>query len=124
MSDAPPITSFDDLLAVLKPAGTPVPYQVKAWGGRTVYLRTPSSADADRWRFHVQAHKDGSKPLIAKLLQILLCDANGNHIIPDDESALDDLASSHPAAIDEIGAVALPMINDPTAEEVEEEGKG
>jgi hypothetical protein len=124
MSDSPAIESLDDLLAVLKPAGKPVPYKVKAWGGRTVYLRTPSSADADRWRFHVRAHKDASKPLTAKLAQILLCDASGNPIVPDDDAALDDLAASHPAALDEIAAVALPMINDPTDEEVEEEGKG
>ena len=122
MSEA--INSFDDLLAALKPAGTPIEYAVKAWGGRKVYVRTPSSADADRWRFYCNAHRDGSKPLMAKLVQILLCDAHGTPIVPDEAEALDELASSHPRAIDEIAQFCLPLITDPTEEEVEEEGKG
>lgn len=123
MTDAP-IASLDDLLAALKPAGAPVPYQVKAWGGRTVYLRTPSSADADKCRGYLARHRDGSAPVYAKVVQILLCDKAGTPIVPDDDEGLDALASSHPAAITEIGEFGLTLINAPTDEEVEEEGKG
>jgi len=121
MSDA--VKSFDELLGAMPEAGPAVAVTVKALGGRTVYLRHPTSADADQWRKYCHTHKDDEAPMSAKLLAILLSDEDGRPIVPQGSKAIEELARRSPAAIDEIAKVAIPMINEPTEEEVEAEIK-
>jgi hypothetical protein len=113
------VSTFDELLklAERKPA---VEYHVKAWGGRKVFVRDPSSADVDEWRVYCSRHKDQSVPFSAKLCQIMLCDDQGERIVPQDAEALGALADGDAAAIDEIAAFCLPMVNGATNEEIEE----
>jgi hypothetical protein len=113
------VMSFDELLklAERKPA---IAYTVKAWGGRQVYVRDPSSADVDRWRVYCAQNKDKPVPFSAKLVQLLLCDEAGELLVPQDDEALEALADSDASAIDEIAAFCLPMVNGGTNEEIEE----
>lgn len=116
MADA---LTFDELLDLAKRKG-PIEYEVKAWGGRKVLLRDPSSADVDEWRMWCSKHQDGSKPLAAKLVQILLCDDQGERIVPEGDDALQALADSSPRAIDEIAKFALQFVSEPTEQDIDD----
>ena len=117
MADGP--LSFDELLS-LASRGGPVEYHVKAWGGRKVFVRDPSSADVDEWRMWCNKHQDGQKPLAAKLVQIMLCDGEGEKLVPQDDDGLQALADGNPKAIDEIAKFCIQFVNEPTDADVEE----
>lgn len=111
--------SFDDILGLAARKG-PLEYAVKAWDGKTVLVRDPSSADVDEWRMYCRKNQDKIVPFSAKLCQIMLCDEAGERSIPQDEESLQALADGNPRAIDEIAKFCLPMVNDPGDEEIEE----
>lgn len=112
--------TFDELLDLGRVKG-PIAYQVKAWGGREIYVRDPSSADVDEWRMYCNRHKDSTTPVpfAAKLVQIMLCDDEGNRIVPQDEEALEALAATDAAGIDEISRFCMPIVNGVTDDEIE-----
>lgn len=114
--------SFDELLGLAARKG-PIEYEVRAWNGRKVWLRNPSSADCDEWRNYCLRNQAGGRPFAAKLVSILLCDEDGNRIVPRGDEALERLADGDPRAIDEIAKFALPMVNEPSDEELEDEKK-
>lgn len=111
--------SFDELLELAK-SKAPIPYEVKAWGGKKIYVRDPSSADVDEWRMYCNRNKDKSVPFSAKLAQIMLCDEAGERIVPQDDEALEALAAGDAAGLDEISQFCLPLINGGTDDEIEE----
>ncbi len=113
------VCTFDELLklAERKPA---LEYNVKAWSGRKVFVRDPSSADVDEWRVYCARHKDQSVPFSARLCQIMLCDDQGERIVPQDDEALQALADGDAGAIDEIAAFCLPLVNGGTNDEIQE----
>lgn len=119
MADA---LSFDELLDLAARKG-PIEYHVKALGGKTVFVRDPSSADVDEWRMYCRNNQGGGKPMAAKLVQIMLCDSAGDRTVPQTDEALRQLADSNPAAIDEIALFCMPMVNDPSDEALDEEKK-
>lgn len=120
MSDS---MTFDELLDLAARKG-PIEFTVKAWGGKTIYLRDPSSADVDEWRMYCSRNQGASnKPFAAKLVQILLCDADGERVVPQTDEALAKLADSDPRAIDEIAKHALPLVNEPSEDDLENEKK-
>jgi len=111
--------SFDEILSLAARSG-PIEYEVKAWGGRKVFIRDPSSADVDQWRVYCHANQGKGVPFSARLCQLLLCDEDGNRIVPQTDEALQALADSDAAAIAEIAEHCLPMVNAMTQEESEE----
>lgn len=115
--------SFDELLDLAARKG-PHEFTVKALGGQKIYVRDPSSADVDAWRMHCNRHQSGDAPLAAKLVQLLLCDEDGERIIPQTDEALAKLADGDPKAIDEIAKLCLPLVNEPSEDDLEEEKKG
>lgn len=116
-----PLT-FDELLDLSSRKG-PFEYQVKAWGGRQVYLRDPSSADVDEWRMYCSRHQTGGAPFAAKIVQIMLCDAEGERVVPQTAEALAKLADGDPKAIDEIAKFCLPLMNEPSEDELDDAKK-
>lgn len=120
MADA---LTFDELLDLAARKG-PVEYEVKAWGGRKVFLRDPSSGDVDDWRIYCSRNQAGGKPFAAKLVSLLLCDADGERIVPQTDEALAQLADSNAAAIDEIAKFALALVAEPSEDDLEQEKKG
>lgn len=116
--------TFDELLDLAARKAGPLEYEVKAFGGKKVFVRDPSSADVDEWRMWCRNHQGGDKPMAAKLVQILLCDQHGDRIVPQTDAALQQLADSNPKAIDEIAHFCLPLVQETTDEELEEEKKG
>ncbi len=114
---------FDELLDLAARQG-PIEFEVKAFGGRKVFVRDPSSADVDEWRMWCRNHQGGDRPMAAKLVQIMLCDAQGDRVVPQTDDALQQLADSNPRAIDEIAHFCLPLVSEPTDEVLEEEKKG
>lgn len=118
----PSAMSFDELLD-LAARGPALEVQVKALGGRTVHVRNPSSADVDEWRMWCNRHQAGDRPLAAKLVQIMLCDPDGNRTVPQTDEALAQLADRDPKVIDEIAKFCLPLVNEPTEEVLEDEKK-
>ncbi len=113
-----PLT-FDELLSLAATKG-PIPYTVKAWGNREVFVRDPSSADVDEWRMYCRRNQEKDVPFSAKLVQIMLCDENGDRVVPDDDEALAALAAGDAAGIDELANFCLPLVNGGTNEEIEE----
>lgn len=111
--------SFDEILGLAARKG-PLEYAVKAWDGKKIFVRDPSSADVDEWRMWCSRHRDGQKPLAAKLVQIMLCDESGEKVVPQDDDSLQALADGNPRAIDEIAKFCLPLVNEPGDEEIEE----
>jgi hypothetical protein len=116
--------SFDELLDLAAVKGGPIALEVKSLGGRTVYVRQPSSADVDQWRMWCSKHQAGDAPLAARLVQIMLCNEQGERTVPQTEAALAALAESDPRVIDEIAKVCLPLVNEPTEEQLDGEKKG
>lgn len=114
--------SFDELLELAAVKGGPIELEVKAFGGRKVYVRNPTSYDVDSWRMYCNRNQTGGM-LAAKLVQIMLCDENGKRTIPQTEEALRKLAESDPKAIDEIAKFCLPLVNEPTEVDLEDEKK-
>lgn len=111
--------SFDELLDLARPKG-PIPYRVKAWGGREVLLRDPTSKDVDEWRFYCNRNRERAVPFAAKLCQILLCNEAGDRVVPQDDEALEALAAGDAAGISEIAEFASTLIAVPTDDEVEQ----
>jgi hypothetical protein len=114
--------SFDELLDLAVRKG-PHEYEVKALGGKKIYVRDPSSADVDAWRMHCSRHQSGDAPLAAKLVQLLLSDESGERIVPQTDEALAKLADGDPRAIDEIAKFCLPLVNEPSEDDLENEKK-
>jgi hypothetical protein len=114
--------SFDELLDLAARKG-PHEFEVRALGGKKVYIRDPSSADVDAWRMHCSRHQSGDSPLAAKLVQLLLCDEEGERIVPQTEEALAKLADGDPKAIDEIAKLCLPLVQEPSEDDLENEKK-
>jgi hypothetical protein len=112
------IVSFDDLLAAA-PRQKPITYHCKAFG-RDVLLRDPTSADLDAWRMYCQKNIGQDVPFAAKLLQILLCDADGERIVPQDDEALAAIGEMDAAGVAEIGEFAAGLMNSPTDDDIEE----
>lgn len=115
--------SFDELLDLASRKG-PHEFTIKALGGQKIYVRDPSSADVDAWRMHCSKHQGGTAPLAAKLVQLLLCDEDGERVVPQTDEALAKLADGDPRAIDEIAKNCLPLVNEPSEDELEDEKKG
>ena len=115
---------FEELLDLAAISGRPLELEVKSLGGRKVFVRNPTSADVDAWRMHCNKHQSGDAPLAARLLQILLCDEQGDQIVPQTPEALRALAASDPRVIDEIAKFCAPLVNEPTGEDLDEEKKG
>jgi hypothetical protein len=88
-----------------------------------VFVRNPSSGDVDQWRMWCNKHQSGDAPLAARLVQLMLCDERGERTVPQTDEALEALAASEPKVIDEIARFCVPLMNDPTEEQVEEEKK-
>lgn len=116
--------SFDELLDLAAVKGGPLEVEIKSLGGRKVHIRNPSSADVDQWRMYCNRHQAGDAPLAARLVQIMLCDANGNRTVPQTDEALAALGDSDPRVIDEIAKVCLPLVNEPADEDLDDEKKG
>jgi len=115
--------SFDELRDLAQVSRDPIPLDLKSLGGRRVYIRHPSSGDVDRWRMWCNKHQGGDQPMAARLVQIMLCDEQGKHIVPQVEPALADLADLDPKVIDEIAKACLPLVQETTDEELEDEKK-
>lgn len=115
------VLSFDELLDLAKPKA-PLEHHVKAWG-RTIYVRDPSSADVDEWRMYCSRNREKTVPFAAKLVQIMLCDKNGDRLVPQTDEALEALAASDAAAINEISTFCLTLVNEPGDEQMEEAEK-
>lgn len=113
--------TFDQILelAKRKPA---IPYTVKAWG-KEIFVRDPSSADADEWRLYCFQNKGKQVPVAAKMAQIMLCDAEGNRIVPDGEEALAALADMPAAGLDELFGFCQGLMDSPSDDDIEEERK-
>lgn len=111
--------SFDEILALAARKG-PLEYQVKAWAGKVVHLRDPSSADVDEWKVYCHANQGKPVPFSAKLCQILLCDENGERIVPQNEDGLAALADVDAGAIEEIASFCIPLVNQATDDEIQE----
>lgn len=116
------VLSFDALLDLAKPK-PPLEYAVKAWGGRVVYVRDPSSADVDEWRMYCNRNRDRAVPFAAKLVSILLSDKDGNRLVPQTDEALAKLAAGDATAIDELSQLCLRLVAEPTSEAMEEAEK-
>jgi len=114
--------TFDELLDLAARKG-PIEVEVKALGGKKVFVRDPSSYDVDEWRMWCRNNQGGGKPMAAKLVQIMLCDKNGDRIAPQNDEGLQALADSNPKAIDEIAHFCLPLVNEPSEDDLEEEKK-
>lgn len=114
--------TFDELLD-LAARKAPLEYQVRAWGGRKIYLRDPSSADVDEWRMYCSRNQATSKPFAAKLVSLLLCDGEGERIVPQTDEAVAQLADGDAAAIDEIAKFALALVAEPSDDDLEQEKK-
>lgn len=112
--------TFDDLLDLAARKG-PIEITVKAMGGKTVFIRDPSSADCDEWRMWCRNNQAGGRPMSAKIIQILLCDKNGDRIVPQTEEALEQLADSDPKVLDEIAKVCAPLVNETSDDDLEKE---
>lgn len=115
--------TFDELLDLAARKGGPLEYEVKAWGGRKVFVRDPSSADVDAWRIYCSRNQAGGKPFAAKLVQLMLCDEAGERVVPQTDEALAQLADGDPRAIDEIAKFCLPLVNEPSEDDLEDEKK-
>jgi hypothetical protein len=116
--------TFDELLDLAARKG-PIEYEVKAWGGRKVFVRDPSSADVDEWRMYCSRNAAaGGRPFAAKLVSLMLCDEDGERIVPQTEEALAKLADGDPKAIDEIAKFCLPLVNEPSEDDLDNEKKG
>ena len=115
--------SFDELLDLAALKGGPLELEVKSLGGRKVFVRNPSSGDVDQWRMWCNKHQSGDAPLAARLVQLMLCDERGERTVPQTDEALEALAASAPKVIDEIARFCVPLMQDPTEEQVEEEKK-
>lgn len=113
------IVRFEDLLAAA-PRQKPIAYACKAFGGREVLLRDPTSSDIDEWRMYCQANIGKGVPFAAKLLQILLCDENGERIVPQDDDALAAIGDMDAAGVTEIGEFAANLMKSPTDDDIEE----
>lgn len=116
--------TFDELLNLAARGADAIPVAVKALGGRTVYVRNPSSRDVDTWRLYASRNQTSGAPMAAKLVQILLCDEAGRPTVPQTDEALERLGDLGPAVIDEIARACLPLVADPTEEALEDEKKG
>lgn len=114
--------SFEELLNLAAIKSGPLELEVKALGGRKVYVRNPSSYDVDSWRMYCSRNQAGGT-LAAKLVQLLLCDDRGERTVPQTDEALRQLAESDPRAIDEIAKFCLPLVNEPSEEMLDEEKK-
>lgn len=114
--------SFDELLNLAVRKG-PHEFEIRALGGKKIYVREPSSADVDAWRMHCSRHQSGDAPLAAKLVQLLLCDEEGEQIVPQTAEALAKLADGDPKTIDEIAKHCLPLVNEPSEDDLENEKK-
>lgn len=113
--------SFDELLDLAALKGGPLELEVKALGGRKVYVRNPTSADIDAWRMWANRNQNTGAPMAAKLVSIMLCDEHGDRIVPQSDEALAALAASDPKVIDEIAKFCLPLVNDPGEEGIDAE---
>lgn len=111
--------TFDELLDLAKLKG-PLSLEVKAWGGRKVFVRDPSSADVDEWRMYCNQNKGKTVPFAAKLCQLMLCDEAGERIVPQDDEALEALAGVDADGIDEVSQFCLPLVNGAIDEEVDQ----
>lgn len=118
------VSSFDDLLDAAARRG-PHKLEVKALGGKAVYVRDPSSEDVDLWRMWVRQSelKGLARPLVARLVQIMLCDEKGDRVVPQTDEALQQLAESNQRAIDEISVFCMKLVQDPSEEDLESEKK-
>jgi len=114
----PAILNFEELLAAA-PRQKPIAYHCKAFG-RDVLLRDPTSSDIDEWRMYCQKNIGNSVPFAAKLLQILLCDEQGERIVPQDDEALAAIGEMDAAGVTEIGEFAAGLMKSPTDEDIEE----
>lgn len=112
--------TFDDLLDLASRKG-PIEITVKAMGGKTVLVRDPSSADCDEWRRWCFNNQSTGRPMAAKLVQIMLCDKDGEKVIPQTEEAFQQLADSDPRMIDEIAKACIPLVNEPSDDDLEKE---
>lgn len=104
-----PLASFDELLDLAKP-GSPVKFHCKAWS-RDVWLRDPTAGDLDAWRVFCNKNKDSEVAFAARLVQLLLCDAEGKQLIPQDKSGLEAIANLDGRGIVEIAEHAAVMIS-------------
>lgn len=111
--------TFDELLE-LGARKPPQELKVQALGGRSVWIREPSSAEADEWRVYCQKHQGQSVPFFAKLVSLMLCDEDGKRVVPEGDAALAALAAGSSAWIDEVGRACLPYVKEPTIDDVEE----
>lgn len=110
-----PITSAADILA-LQDRKTTIPLFVKAWG-REVLLRDPSAADRDEWEVFATNNRGQYALWRAKVVQILLCDANGKRLFT--EKQLAEIGEKSAAAVNEIWEVGVKLFS-VTDQEIEE----
>lgn len=111
--------AFDDFKKAAAPK-PPTKHDVKSLGGMAVYVRDPSSADADEWRVYCHQNQGKAVPFAAKLCQLLLCTEDGSPLVPSGAQGLRELAGMSAAALDELSAICLPKVTPPTTEEVAE----
>lgn len=114
--------TFDEIMSLAARKG-PFPVVVEAWGGKTVFIRDPSSSDVDEWRMYCSRNQSAATPFAAKLVQIMLCDESGEKIVPQTDEGMKALASLEPRGIDEIAKACLELVNDPTPQDIDEEKK-
>lgn len=110
-----PLTG-DELLAI-DDLGGPHRLEVKAWGGREVWLREPTADVRDEWEAFCVEHRGKPASWRAKLATLLLCDETGKPLFgPAD---VKKLGTKSAAALHEIWKAGVKLLT-VTDEEIEE----
>ena len=115
--------TFDELLDLAARDGKPMEIEIRSLG-KKVFIRNPSSADVDAWRIYANRNQAAGKPMAAKVLQIMLCDQFGERLVPQTDEALAALADGNPKVIDEIALQCMPLLKEPSDDDLENEKKG
>ncbi len=97
----------DELLAI-DDVGGPHRLEVKAWGGREVWLREPTADVRDEWESFCLANQGKAASWRAKLASLLLCDESGKPLFT--AADVPKLGRKSAAALQEIWEAALPLV--------------
>ncbi len=114
--------TFDELLDLAARDGKPMEIEIRSLG-KKVFIRNPSSADVDEWRLYANRNQGTGKPMAAKVVQIMLCDQFGERLVPQTDEALAALADGNPKVIDEIALRCMPLLKEPSDDDLETEKK-
>lgn len=108
--------TFEEILELAQPEG-PVKYFCKSWK-REVFLRDPTTREIEDLRTYERKTGDGSM-LWARIVQMFLCDEEGNRIVPDGQKGLTQLAGLKGNGIREIAEHISGMMLPPNDPEID-----